>query len=413
FGQEYFWRVKSSDDLNTSDWSVVFSFTTFSEITPKKPKDGEDGEDLRPKFTWKTKVGDNDLTGGVDGFEIDIDTTDTFDSPLHETFFAEGVVFHYFSPFLNFGTEYKWRMRAHNPNDVGTWTEIRSFETLPSTELNKPGDGENNVDIDVEFSWDNLGINDDDDIPDVYTYTMQIATDETFTEPVSYVTLETKISIDILKFGTEYFWKVKAAHISDTSAWTPTRNFEVVTSVELDSPADGLALPDLRPTLKWNTLNGVEGYQLKLANNASFNDALYAIILGEDKDTYAVDPLEKDEDYYWSVRAFNVSDSSAWADAYTFNTHSVGFEELTQIRELQVYPNPASTNAIVEFIAQANSTLTISLTDILGKVIMEKVIEVSSGTFKHNLALSELNKGVYFVEIKQNNQKSTVKLIVE
>ncbi|OYT16009.1 MAG: hypothetical protein B7C24_10010, partial [Bacteroidetes bacterium 4572_77] len=34
FGQEYFWRVKSSDDLNTSDWSVVFSFTTFSEITP-------------------------------------------------------------------------------------------------------------------------------------------------------------------------------------------------------------------------------------------------------------------------------------------------------------------------------------------------------------------------------------------
>jgi hypothetical protein len=32
FGQQYFWRVKATDDDNTSEWSTVFSFTTFSEI---------------------------------------------------------------------------------------------------------------------------------------------------------------------------------------------------------------------------------------------------------------------------------------------------------------------------------------------------------------------------------------------
>ena len=414
FGQNYFWRVKASDDNGTSEWSEVFSFTTFNQVELKKPNDEEDEEDLRPRFKWEDEVGDNDITGGLDGFDLEIDTAASFDSPKNEVFFVEGLVFEYWPHFLDFGTTYFWRVRPRNPVDNGEWSEAYSFETLFSTELSDPDDGETHIEFDETFKWDDLGIKDDDDEDDIYSYTLQLDVHDDFSDPISFITMETEMTDpDVFKFGKEYFWRVKAIHAYDTSYWTETWSFTTVSTVVLDFPEDGTALSDIRLTLEWESLDMVSGYEIRLAKVADFSDAEIFVLEDGDIDEYPLLPLDIDEDYYWSVRAFKAADTSDWAETYTFNTKSIGIQEINNISNVNVYPSPANTNVSIEFFAQENMQISIGITDVVGKTISKEIIDVPVGRFIKSMDVSELTDGVYFIEMIQGNQKSISKFIVK
>jgi len=57
FGKTYYWRVRATDDVGTSDWSSTFMFTVFNRLNLNKPDDGSDGEEPDVKLSWKNKVG--------------------------------------------------------------------------------------------------------------------------------------------------------------------------------------------------------------------------------------------------------------------------------------------------------------------------------------------------------------------
>ncbi len=57
FGKTYYWRVRATDDVGTSDWSSTFMFTVFNRLDLNNPADGSDGEDPNVKLGWKNKVG--------------------------------------------------------------------------------------------------------------------------------------------------------------------------------------------------------------------------------------------------------------------------------------------------------------------------------------------------------------------
>ncbi|MBA3680191.1 MAG: T9SS type A sorting domain-containing protein [Bacteroidetes bacterium] len=73
--------------------------------------------------------------------------------------------------------------------------------------------------------------------------------------------------------------------------------------------------------------------------------------------------------------------------------------------DIKLYPNPS--NGL--FNLELNSSAQVSITTILGQVILDEKME--SGT--HTFNLQDQIKGLYFVKITQNNTQATIKIIVE
>jgi len=409
FGQQYFWRVEAIDDSGSSGWSEVFNFTIFSTCELSKPRDGDDGVDIRPNLKWKAKVGGTDILG-VGGFDIEMDTVDTFDSPYDFIFNIEGNVFIGAPDYLLFGKVIYWRLRPMHAEGFGAWSETWSFETVPNVKLKSPSNNASNQEFDAKLKWTDLTNQDND----IFEYTVELSLDENFTEPIPSITNDFIMVLpNFVRFGTEYFWRVRAAHVNDTSMWSDSRSFSMVNNVTLSSPADGSNVNTLRPKLEWRDLAGVDGYELRYSKNADMSDAQYEF-LDADVLNFNMDPLDTDANYYWSVRAYRTIDTCAWADNFSFYVpDNIGIQELKNVSNLEVYPNPANTAISLAFLAKEDADFTIAINNILGESIAKETVNVSSGKFQKTYDISQLNSGIYFFEVSQGERKNMMKFVVK
>jgi uncharacterized repeat protein (TIGR01451 family) len=97
----------------------------------------------------------------------------------------------------------------------------------------------------------------------------------------------------------------------------------------------------------------------------------------------------------------------------TFNTHFVSLLENANFTtsEFLLYPNPASHLVQVTLPSTGDSIKSITLYDVLGKVV-KQVINLSSN--QSTIDVSQMSKGIYFVEILSgDNVKQIKKLVVE
>ena len=74
--------------------------------------------------------------------------------------------------------------------------------------------------------------------------------------------------------------------------------------------------------------------------------------------------------------------------------------------DFNIYPIPATCNLTIE--AQSNELTNLELVDITGKMVMTKQFNVST-----NLDVSQIAKGIYYLNLNNNEGKSTKKIIVE
>jgi len=412
FGQEYFWRVKAKDDNGTSDWSVVYSFTIFTEIELKKPNDGKDGVDILALLKWNNKS-NGEAIDGVGGFDIQIDTVDTFDSPYYSMINAEGVVFEQESDYLLFGKVHYWRARAMHADGFGAWSDIRNFETVFVVELDKPSNNTTDEEFDVDLKWDALGdYKPGDPDNDLFEYTLEVSTDELFTEPFILITPNDETTLDFLKFGLDYWWRVKATTPTDVSEWSEVNKFSMIAKPILESPANEENVETLYPTLEWETIADVKGYQVLFSKNADLSEPTTYNIDGNNG-SYPLPELERNTNYYWSVMAKRENDNSEYAETFMFSVINVGVEELTNISEVSLFPNPATTSMALTFNAKQSGNLDIIISDILGKTISTQTVDVNTGMFNQNINIEDLNQGIYFLELNQNNESKVIRFLVK
>lgn len=406
FGQEYFWRVKATDENGTSDWSNTFTFTIFTEIELNKPNDGKDGIDILAELKWKNRSNGEEIEG-VSGFDIDIDTTNTFDSPYHSMLNAEGLVFEQVTDYLLFGEIHYWRVRPMHAKGYGPWSEIREFETVPTVELDKPNDNSTDEEFDITLKWDNLG-----DDGDLFEYTLEVSTDEAFTEPVTIITASDEAEPDFLMFGLDYWWRVKATTPTEASPWSEVNKFTMIVSPELTSPENNDNVDVLRPKLEWETIKGVTGYEIVLSKNADLSEpTIYTV--DNNTGSYSLPELDRETAYYWSVKAKRENDDSEYAEAFSFNVINVGIEDLTTISEVSLFPNPATTTMALSFTATESGNLNITISDVLGKTVSTKIVDVKTGMFNENINIEGLNEGIYFLELNQNNESKVIRFLVK
>jgi len=409
FNQQYFWRVKATDETGDSNWSTAFSFTVFSMVVPDEPGDGDDEVSVRPLFQWEEEYEDSEVISGVSGFEIEMDTVDTFDSEAYVLMMAEGEVFEHLADYSLFGATYFWRIRPVHNQDQGDWSETLSFETLFGTTLKKPNDGSTDEEFDITLKWEDIEENDE-----IFEYAVEVSTDEIFTEPVTIIVTEVETVPDFLKFGTDYWWRVKVIHVNNESFWSETRSFSTIASVNIESPDNGVEVTTTRPIIEWSPIANVDGYEIIISKSEDYSDADRYIIEGDETDNYPLPELDKDADYYWSIRAYRTTDTCVWAEQRQFNVPwNVSVNDLEIASDLNIYPNPATKSMTVSFNVKQNAEMTLTVTDILGKNISEEMVSVQTGTFQKTMDISKLNQGIYFLELKQEDQKSIIKFVVK
>ena len=79
-------------------------------------------------------------------------------------------------------------------------------------------------------------------------------------------------------------------------------------------------------------------------------------------------------------------------------------QEESNNSQLQIYPNPTTNSVQVQFLASQGKS-TIKITDLLGRIVLEKNITTIEGQNRYTLDLSSLSSAVYLFTLKNGTQQ--------
>ncbi len=94
-------------------------------------------------------------------------------------------------------------------------------------------------------------------------------------------------------------------------------------------------------------------------------------------------------------------------------TGTLGIGDRIDMSSVKVYPNPAKDRAVLVFNSDEASIGHLSVYDLLGNQVSTGEVSVKYGTNNINLPVSNINPGIYFVELKYANQSAIVRRFVK
>ena len=191
----YFWRVQPTDwGGNIGSWSRTYQFAVTIQ---KKPKDDSVSTRL-PQFQW------NKVKEAL-GYELQIDTTTDFTTPIIEEAFDEkGTKYKPDELTFDYGLYY-WRVRYQTEAGWSDWSAICSVYYVPAvpgtpvllTPLNKSADTSDTP----TFTWG--------DVLDADQYEIEIATDKKFADLVESDTVAVATFTSAGLADGAYYWRVR------------------------------------------------------------------------------------------------------------------------------------------------------------------------------------------------------------
>ncbi|HEX9979536.1 MAG TPA: zinc-dependent metalloprotease family protein [Flavobacterium sp.] len=296
-------------------------------------------------------------------------------------------------------------------------------------------------------------------------YTVQVATDNAFTNIVSSGTVSTtNYSVSGLAEATNYFWRVLPMNSSCGGTYSAPFGFQTGTivcasvssaNIPVTIPAvgaptvnstlnipSGSAISDLNITVNIShtwindltlTLIGPSGTQVQLVaapctsaaiNNivATFDDAGVPVSCGNNPGIGGtVQPIQ-------SLSAFNGQESTGtWtlrvADAFnqdggTINSWSLNVctaQPLAtgenHLLNFAIYPNPNNGNFNIQFNSSSDKDIKVNVHDIRGRAIFEKSY-TNNGLFNETLQMNNVQSGMYIVTVQDGDTKEVRKIII-
>lgn len=148
----------------------------------------------------------------------------------------------------------------------------------------------------------------------------------------------------------------------------------------------------------------IEGYSLYLCVNDAFRYA----------DTMTGPIIQDalfDEEFIWHVDTIEADNLiSVITDCTNLLINEVDENTNTMAEQVEVYPNPAGHTIQVNFGSSflSNETLSIELTDMNGKIHQKQTIN----NFTSQVDVSDLAVGIYFLNIQQNYQMVSKRILI-
>jgi Secretion system C-terminal sorting domain/Outer membrane protein Omp28 len=93
---------------------------------------------------------------------------------------------------------------------------------------------------------------------------------------------------------------------------------------------------------------------------------------------------------------------------------NIGLSEINQVdATFALYPNPATTEVAMTFNLKNESQVSVRVLDMAGKVLASKAYEAMNGASSISYNTSDLNQGIYTVEVTINGERITRRLVIQ
>ena len=369
----YYWRVKAKNTKDSSDWSPVYSFTTFDGhlSTPllSAPLNNSVNQKTNPRLSWGAVT-------GATSYKYQVDTTTSFSKPIKGSTSVTNINL---SALLN-GKTYYWHVKAYKTKDSSAWSSTFSFRTVNliphAPDLFLPVNNASDQPTTLTFLWSQtIGAT---------HYILQVDTDKSFINPaVSDTTaIEFTKTINNLLFGKTYYWRVRATgNNSLLSGWSVVDSFKVISLPVLIGPLNNSVYePIQNMQLNWNGIAGVTGYECQLDVNTAFNSNSLVDVKTTDT-VFTSNNLSFLSQYFWRVRAMTSVDTSAWSEVRNFST-------VTTLKIL--YPIDNSTGV--------ETQITLRFTPLAGATEYDYLIDTAN-TFNSSSLIADSTFGLSVLRI--------------
>jgi photosystem II stability/assembly factor-like uncharacterized protein len=143
-----------------------------------------------------------------------------------------------------------------------------------------------------------------------------------------------------LLFGKSFYYRMRALHSLDTSAWSGAKSMTTFAHPDLESPSNGSSDEALKITFEWSEYSGVTRYYIEVSKTEDFAASLNYI---SDSNSVTINNFNFSQQYFWRVRAEHPDDISDWTDPNSFTT-------LDNITLLTPEDNAIGINRSVQFV---------------------------------------------------------------
>ncbi len=178
----------------------------------------------------------------------------------------------------------------------------------------------------VKFSWSKVG--------GAEKYELLVDENQNFQNPKKVITSDLSAQLGGFEKSKQYFWKVRAISLKDTSFWSGVFSFfagnPIPSKVGLISPSDKSNKLNLTPKLVWGkprfsfNLSVDYSFDLQISKDMDFKEMVLEKFNLLDS-MYVVDDgiLKPNTKYFWRIKAKNIDGMGDWSDYFQFQTNSL------------------------------------------------------------------------------------------
>ncbi|HBW46607.1 TPA: hypothetical protein DEF17_01580, partial [bacterium] len=288
-GGRYYWRVRTTDDFETSSWSDSRLLNVDYYVPPVTliaPANGIETNASFMRFAWSAPADD---LSGLDSYALQISTSSSFD-----TYVQTRTVDSNSWQVLTYGeTNYYWRVKYIDKagNESASVTRTFRLDTQVSVALTSPADNTETRDSRPTFTWSSL---------DADTYIFQLSSDTSFSSLYDSVNLTAALHTpsNYYPHGTWYWRAIARDRIGnvDTSS---SRKIVIDTdvTVSLVSPSDYTETKNQRPTFAWT--GDADTYTFKISKSIFFSSIYDSIT--QSGISYTPSGNYDGDTFYWIV----------------------------------------------------------------------------------------------------------------
>ncbi len=212
-----------------------------------------------------------------------------------------------------------------------------------------------------------------------------------------------------LALNTTYEYQVKTDCGSENSAWSATATF-TTSSDNCDRPTTiaHSNLTAVTADVNWTTTPNDLKYKVSYKGSSGGWTQVFVNVPNLD---VTISNLQSGRSYSYRVKTKCSGGWTNWTPKSTFLTTPLVAREINPQWNTTVYPNPANETLNVQYELKTIGSTTIQIFDIVGKVMLTKQIEHTTGLNRIQLDISQLHKGNYILNISNNESQVVQKFV--
>jgi hypothetical protein len=163
------------------------------------------------------------------------------------------------------------------------------------------------------------------------------------------------------------------------------------------------------PTADASFNQSIGSYTVQFLNNST-NASSYSWNFGDGNTSTSANPSHT----YATGGDFTVvltATNGDCSNTFTINLTSVAVSENVAFEDLMVFPNPTENELNIQFSYFDSGIMNAKIFNIAGQIVSAEAFAVNAGNMFHTIDTSNLENGVYFVNLSNNTSNITIRVI--